>query len=67
MLTTVLDRIEWNNKPPPHPKDEVAIKPKRAIVPSLELIGRGDGRGWVGGLGGKTFSVLDCSLVELYR
>ena len=65
MLTTILDRIEWNNKTPPHPKDEAAQKPKRAIFPSLKFIGRGEGGG-----GGKKFSisfVLDCSLVEFYR
>ena len=55
MLTTLLDRIEWNNKPPPHPKDEASQKPKRAIFPSMETIGI-----W-------NDSVLDCSLVEFYR
>ena len=52
MLSTILDRIERNNKPPPHPKDESAQEPKRAILPSLELIGR-EGRG--GGGDGKNF------------
>ena len=45
MLTTVLDRTEnrMKQQTPTHPKNEAAQKPKRAIFPSLELIGRGGG------------------------
>ena len=40
----ILDRIEWNSKPPSSQiKDEATQKPKRAIFPSLIFGGRGRG------------------------
>ena len=48
---TILDRIKWNSKPPsPQIKDEAALKPKRAIFPSLIFFSF-----WGGGGGGTNF------------
>ena len=54
-----LGQNRMKQQTPTHPKNEAAQKPKRAIFPSLELIGRGGGGGRVlggrGGGGGKKF------------
>ena len=60
---TILDRIKWNSKPPsPQIKDEAALKPKRAIFPSLIffLLGGGGGTNFPSFL----FKILACTSLK---